>query len=58
MLSGKAIARALRAHIRVALALHVPMAAIIFDINRPDNNAVDINKETLLTNIGKKELML
>ena len=45
MLSGKAIARAIRAHTLVELALHALMAADIFDNNRPDNNAADINEE-------------
>ena len=45
MLSGKAIARAIRAHTLVELALHALIAADIFEINRPDNNAVDVNDE-------------
>ena len=45
MLSGKAIARTIRAHTLVELALHALIAADIFEINQPDNNAVDINKE-------------
>ena len=45
MLSGKAIARAIRAHTLVELALHALIAADIFEINRPDNNAVLVNDE-------------
>ena len=45
MLSGKAIARAIRAHTLVELALHALIAADIFEINQPDNNAADINEE-------------
>ena len=45
MLSGKAIARAIRAHTLVELALHALFAADIFEINRPDNNAVLVNDE-------------
>ena len=44
MLSGNAIARPIRAHTLVELALYALIAADIFDIDRPDNNAVDINE--------------
>ena len=63
MLSGKAIARAIRAHTLVELALHALIAADIFEINRPYNNAVLVNDEKQLTKlmrdtIGMKEAIL
>ena len=45
MLSWKAIARAIRALTLVEMALHALIAANIYDINQPNNNTVDINKE-------------
>ena len=46
MLNGKSIARTIRAHTFVELALHALIAVDIFGINRlMDNNAVDMNEE-------------
>ena len=42
------IAKTIRVHTLVKLALHALIAVAIFGINRPmDNNAVDINEEEL-----------
>ena len=45
MLNGKVIARAIRAHTLLELAFYALIATDIFDIKRPDNNAVDINEQ-------------